>query len=114
MEASVYNSLDGAFGTPDCIYCVQPLNRETQAPISNVAFLPKQDEILTCFWDVLRNDTPTDRPHEAEERYLVLTLLATEGEKYTKAQDVKDLVDCFLHSLLGASFFFKSARLGLI
>jgi hypothetical protein len=69
--------------------------------VSNVTFLPQPDEIVSSFWGVLSSETP----QEVEERYLVLTLLATEGKHFTSVNNAKDLVDCLAHSVLGLSFF---------
>ena len=71
----MFEKLDGAFGTAEYYYCVHPLDVRGKR-ISNVAFLPKDDKIKSCFWNVL-SKTP---PEAIETRYLVLTLLEMEGK----------------------------------
>jgi hypothetical protein len=87
IEKDVYTALDGTFGTPTCLYCARPLNPQGN-PMSNLVFLPKDNEIKSSFWGVLSREAPED----AEKRYLVLTLLATEGESLVHAQEAKDLL----------------------
>jgi len=83
----------------ECCYCVQPHNRAGE-PVSNIIFLPEPLEIKDCFWDIL-----SDRmPEAAETRYLVLTLLVTEGERFTDAKSADDLANCFTHSIVGVLF----------
>ena len=103
IEADVFRKLDGAFGTPKYWYCVHPLDtRGGSNPISNIAFLPQREEIGSCFWGIL-SDKP---PIAVEGRYLVLTLLATEGQQLTHVKTAEELVDCLIHSVLGM-FSFK-------
>lgn len=102
IEADVFQSLDGAFGTAKYFYCTQPLG--PRGPVSNITFLPNADEIKSCFWNVLSKDLP----HTAEKRYLVLTLLETEGTQFTYAETAEDLVECLMHSVLGPSSISQS------
>ena len=97
IEADVFRKLDGAFGTAKYWYCAQPLNAGGSKPVSNIAFLPNDKEIDSCFWNVFSKKPPK----AAERRYLVLTLLATEGKQFTHAKTAEDLVDYFMHSVLG-------------
>ena len=99
IEADVFQSLDGAFGTAKYFYCTQPLNPGGE-PASNIAFLPKNEEIESCFWDVF-SKKPQNPPDAAEKRYLVLTLLETEGTEFTYAETADDLVEFLMHSVLG-------------
>ena len=80
---------------------MHPLEPRGSKPVSNLAFLPGREEIGSCYWDVLSKKPPKT----AEGRYLVLTLLATEGQLLTHAKTAEDLVDCLTHSMLGMSSF---------
>jgi len=106
IEADVFQSLDGAFGTAKYFYCTQPLDPGGK-PTSNIAFLPKDEEIKSSFCSLFSQDLPD----AAEKRYLVLTLLETEGTKFTLAETAEDLVECLMHSMLGPSSFKISTSL---
>ena len=101
IEADVFKELDGAFGAAKYWYCVQPLHAGGPEPVSNITFLPEDKEINSRFWDVLSKETPKT----AERRYLVITLLATEGKQFTHVKTAEDLVDCLMHSVLGTLSF---------
>ena len=109
IEADVFQSLDGAFGTAKYFYCTQPLD-PARHPASNVTFLPKDEEIKSCFWSVFSKNLPDT----AEKRYLVLTLLETEGTQFTHAEIADELVECLMHSVLGPLSLNISISLSLI
>ena len=107
IEANVYNDLNGAFGMPDCLYCIQGSNREASS-WSNNAWLPhSKEDIPKCFWRVGSKTQPEDM----ERRYLVLTCLATEGKQCTEVKQAKDLVEHLVHSALGAASFSRALDL---
>ena len=106
IEADVYNALNGAFGTPDCLYCIQGSDREASS-WSNKVWLPSKEDIPKHFWKVGSKPQPQD----VERRYLVLTCLATEGEQCTEAKQAKDLVENLVHSALGAASFSRALDL---
>lgn len=104
IEANVYDALKGAFGTPDCLYCVQGHNRRARS-WSNIVWLPDtKKDIPERFWRVGSKTQPED----VERRYFVLTSLATEGEHYTEVKQAKNLVEFLVHSVLGASSFSRA------
>jgi len=108
IEADVFQSLDGAFGTAKYFYCTQPLDPGGK-PASNIAFLPKDEEIKSCFWSVFSRNLPDT----AEKRYLALTMLETEGTQFTHAETAEELVECLMHSILGPLPFKISISLSL-
>lgn len=104
IEANVYDALNGVFGMPNCLYCIQGRPQDESSwsrSWSNTAWLPSKKDIPKYFWKV----GSTTQPEDMEPQYLVLTVLATEGEKYTEVSQAKDLVESLVHSALGASSF---------
>jgi len=95
-EADMYRDSAGRFGTIPhvCSYEGAGTHREV---ISNILFVPQEDEVKRYYWPIFTN-TP---PRKPEVRVLRFTVFGAEGKSLVEAKSPRQLSRSWAHSLLG-------------
>jgi len=97
-EAAMYRASNGRFGTIPhvCSYEAVGVHREI---ISNILFLPRDEDIAKYHWPILTHDLP----NKPDVRTLWVTVLGVEGRSLVEAKSPLQLSRALVHIVLGAS-----------
>ena len=98
-EANMYRASGGRFGTIPHVCSYEAVGKHREA-ISNILFLPAEDEIGQYYWSIL-STTPPEKP---DIRTLRFTVFAAEGKLLTEAKSPRQISRAWADSLLGAFF----------
>ena len=95
-EADMYRDSASRFGTIPhvCSYEGAGIHREV---ISNVLFVPQEDDVERYHWPIFTNIPP----RKPEVRILKFTVFSTEGKSLVEAKSPRQLSRSWAHSLLG-------------
>ena len=95
-EANMYRDSAGRFGTIPHVCSYEGVDGHRQA-VSNILFLPQEDDIQRCYWPIFTN-TPPERP---DIRTLRFTVFGVEGKSLVEAKSPRQLSRAWAHFLLG-------------
>jgi len=95
-EADMYRDSAGRFGTIPHVYSYDGLGEHCEL-ISNIQFVPLEDDIKRCYWPIF-TDVPPEKP---EVRTLRFTAFSAEDKLLVEAGSPRQLSRSWAHSLLG-------------
>ncbi|KAI0744468.1 hypothetical protein C8Q76DRAFT_851494 [Earliella scabrosa] len=98
LEAQVYKTCNGAFGTISHLYSFEACHPDG-SPISNAIFLPPQDSLQDHHWPLPSwRQAPSTRD---SDRRLCVSVFGEEGQSLEYCESAWDLCECILHCMLG-------------
>ena len=98
-EANMYRASGGRFGTIPHVCSYEAVGKHREA-ISNILFLPAEDEIGEYHWTIF-STTPPKKP---DIRTLRFTVFAVEGKSLAEAKSPRQLSRAWANFVLGAFF----------
>ena len=98
-EANMYRASGGRFGTIPHVCSYEAVGKHREA-ISNILFLPAEDEIGEYHWTIF-SSTPPKKP---DIRTLRFTVFAVEGKSLAEAKSPRQLSRAWADFVLGLSF----------
>jgi len=96
-EANMYRDSAGRFGTIPHVCSYEGVGEHGEV-ISNISFLPQEDDITRCYWPIFTK-TP---PKRLDIRTLRFTVFGVEGKSLVEAKSPRQLSRAWAHFLLGA------------
>ena len=95
----MYRDSAGRFGTIPHVCSYEAVGKHREA-ISNILFLPAEDEIKKYHWSIF-STTPPEKP---DIRTLRFTVFTAEGKSLVEAKSPRQISRAWANSLLGAFF----------
>ncbi|KAF8206304.1 hypothetical protein K438DRAFT_468628 [Mycena galopus ATCC 62051] len=96
IEREMYEAATGSFGTP-VVLCSYEGVHPTGEPISNILFLPSQEEIAQTHWKLFSQE----EPKSVEARSLCFTVSTTIGRSLVHAESSYQLCMALVDGVLG-------------
>ncbi|KAF8206325.1 hypothetical protein K438DRAFT_1817003 [Mycena galopus ATCC 62051] len=96
IERKMFQAASGSFGIPG-VLCSYEGVHTTGEPISNILFLPPQDEIAQTHWDVFSKAAP----ESVEARSLCFTVFTTIGQSLVHTESSYQLCMALVDGVLG-------------
>jgi len=95
-EAEMYSASDGRFGTIPHVCSYEGVGEHREV-VSNILFLPRQEDIAKRHWPIFGGDPPS----EPDLRTLWITVFGVEGQSLVKSKSPRQLSRAWVHSMLG-------------
>ena len=95
-EADMYRDSAGRFGTIPHVCSYEGVGKHREV-ISNILFVPREDEIERYYWPIF-TDIPPRRP---DIRTLMFTVFGVEGKSLVEAKSPRQLSRSWAHFLIG-------------
>ena len=96
-EADMYRDSAGRFGTIPHVCSYEGVDEHHEV-ISNILFLPQEDDITRYYWPIFT----TTPPERLDTRTLRFTVFGVEGKSLVEAKSPRQLSRAWAHFLLGA------------
>ena len=94
----MYLAFNGQLGTIPHVCSYETVDKHHQV-ISNILFLPRDDDIARCHWPIFSED----QPEKPDLRTLWFNVLSLEGQSLVEAESPRQLSRAWVHFVLGAS-----------
>jgi len=95
-EAEMHSASGGRFGTTPHMCSYEGVGEHREA-MSNILFLPRQEDIAKRHWPVFSGDLPS----EPDLRTLWITVFGVVGQSLVKSKSPRQLSRAWVHSMLG-------------
>ena len=96
-EAKMYRASSGRFGVIPHVCSYEGVGEHREA-ISNILFLPRQEDVTKYYWRIFGGDPPA----RLDLRTLWFTVLGAEGQSLVRAKCPRQLSRAWVHFHLGA------------